>query len=312
LPGSEPHKIHKKPTVIAGGMVIYAIFVIAYFFCGLWQQVELRWSIFAVSIIFSFGLWDDIKNISARKKFIGQILSVLILLVSGIHVQFLQTSAFYLGGPHWIYIILDWIITILWIVGVTNSFNLIDSYDGLAIGLGVWASFFLLLATINSNQFFLSMLCAFFIGCCLSLYYFNMSPARLFLGDSGAQTLGLIFAVIGIEYNPINSSQISTWFVPILFLGIPLFDTGLVTFSRWRRKQAFYSANTDHLYHRLVSWGFEPGRSVIILHFSAVVLSCLALIAVNFAPLIANLIFLSCLLMSIVIFFILDNPKRWF
>ncbi|MDZ4158893.1 MAG: hypothetical protein U1B80_03795, partial [Anaerolineaceae bacterium] len=132
-----------------------------------------------------------------------------------------------------------------------------------------------------------------------------------FLGDSGTQLLGFLLAGIAILYEPIPTDQASSWFVPILIMGVPIFDTCLVVYSRLRRGVPIYQSNRDHTYHRLVSLGFDKHRSVVIMVTAAVVLDCLAFIALSQTPLIANTIFIASVIIGIIAVFVLDHSKIW-
>ncbi len=120
----------------------------------------------------------------------------------------------------------------------------------------------------------------------------------MFLGDSGAQTLGFLLSVLAIYYNPIDSFQASSYLVPILLVGVPIFDTTLVTISRMRRRTPFYKGNRDHTYHRLVALGLDPSRAVYTMHLAALVLDCMAFIAVSLPPIWANGVLVMALLMG--------------
>lgn len=309
-PGIQAHKQHNAPVPLAGGLIVTISFLFLFFFSGLWKT-DLSKLIPSALIIFAFGLWDDFRRISALKKFLGQVLGAVALVLSGVSIRAFENSAFYIGGSPLIYFWLDRFLTVFWVVGVTNAFNLVDSMDGLALGLSDWALAFFMIATYDSNQPALSLLIALLLGVCLGLYCFNAPPARLFLGDSGAQLLGFLLAVIAILYNPLDRYQASSWFLPILLVGVPIFDTSLVFFSRLRRGRRVYQAGRDHTYHRLVALGLDAGRAVQLMHLSALILSCIAFIALGLPPLPANLLFAACLLFAVLSFFYLDHPKRW-
>src|SRR3972149_3753355 len=127
----------------------------------------------------------------------------------------------------------------LGIVGITNAFNFVDSMDGLALGLAGIAAAFFMLVTIDSAQPILAALSAVVFGATIGAYFFNAAPARMFLGDSGSQLLGFLLAAIGIAYTPASAGlpQGVTWFTPILVLGVPIFDMGLVVISRLRSRR---------------------------------------------------------------------------
>jgi UDP-GlcNAc:undecaprenyl-phosphate/decaprenyl-phosphate GlcNAc-1-phosphate transferase len=299
IPGSAPHKKHRYPTPLAGGIALMLALLPLAYFSGLWRQPGIGVLLVGAVVVFIFGLWDDARKITALPKLTGQVLAALIIVASGVHIQIFESADFFIGGPDPLYLWLDRLLTIFWIVGITNALNLVDSWDGLSVGLSAWAFGFFMLATFDSQQHDLSLLSALLLGACLSLNYFNLSPSRLFLGDSGAQLLGFLLAAIAILYTPTAAAQTSSWFVPILLLGVPIFDTTLVFFSRLRRGSPFYSSGSDHTFHRLVYLGFEPPRAVTIMHLAALLLECAAFIAASLHPVWANSVFIVCLLFGI-------------
>jgi UDP-GlcNAc:undecaprenyl-phosphate GlcNAc-1-phosphate transferase len=310
IPGALPRKQHQLPTPYAGGIALLLSLLVLLVATGMWKSVELRGLFAAVLVIFVFGIWDDFKKLRPIVKSCGQVLAAIILIYSGIYIRIFESTQFFVGGHH-AFIWLDWAVTLLWIVGVTNAFNLVDSMDGLAAGLSAWAFAFFMLATLDSQQRLLSVLSAMVLGICLGLLFYNITPARLFLGDAGAQGLGLLLATIAIMYTPQVPYQKSSWFVPILLVGVPIFDTALVFFSRMRRRKPFYLGGMDHTYHRLVALGLEPGRAVMAMHMAALLLECAAFVALSLPPGQANGIFAGCVLTGFACMFYLDNPKRW-
>lgn len=256
-------------------------------------------------VVFGFGIWDDYKRLSALPKFLGQLAAAILLVMSGVSIQILESHTFFIGGSGLLFFWLDRFLTVFWIVGVTNAFNLVDSMDGLAVGLSGWAFAFFMLATLASGQHLFSLANAILVGICLAIFYYNSNPAKMFLGDSGAQTLGFLLSVMAIYYNPVDSYQSSSYLVPILLIGVPIFDTTLVTISRIRRRTPFYKGNRDHTYHRLVAMGLDPSRAVYTMHMAALVLDCMAFIAVSLAPIWANSVLVLAILMGVglIVFF---------
>jgi UDP-GlcNAc:undecaprenyl-phosphate/decaprenyl-phosphate GlcNAc-1-phosphate transferase len=196
-------------------------------------------------------------------------------------------------------------------VGVTNAFNLIDSMDGIVAGLSTLASAFFIFVTTASGQPELTLWAAVLTGISLALYFWNMPPARYFLGDSGAQTLGFLLAVLALLYNPVNKDQASSWFAPILILGVPIFDTSLVVFSRLRRHLPPFEGNRDHTYHRLIQCGINSSRAVSLLHIIALALDSLALFALSQHPILANSIFAICLITGASLIYIFDFSEKF-
>jgi UDP-GlcNAc:undecaprenyl-phosphate GlcNAc-1-phosphate transferase len=310
IPGALPRKQHHLPTPYAGGIALFLSLLVLIIISGLWNSSELRGVFLAVLIIFVFGIWDDYKKLRPVVKLGGQLLAALILIFSGVYVRIFESTQFFIGGHHQ-FVWLDWGVTLLWIVGVTNAFNLVDSMDGLAVGLSAWAFAFFMLAMLDSQQRVLSVLSAIVLGVCLGLLFYNTTPARLFLGDAGAQSLGLLLASIAILYTPQVAYQKSSWFVPILLVGVPIFDTALVSFSRLRRRKPVYLGGVDHTYHRLVALGLESGRAVLAMHMAALMLECAAFVALALPPIQANGVFVGCLIAGLVCMLYLDDPKRW-
>lgn len=297
LPGSAPHKLHGNPMPVAGGLVLF----VTVFALSLTEQIASQPNILPIlvasTVIFLFGLLDDFKNLSPSWKLVGQVLATLLLIRLGVQVR--------LFHQEW----LNYTLTLLWMVGVTNAYNFVDSMDGLATGLASLAAAFFMLVTIDSGQDQLSLLSTILLGACLGSFYYNAPPARYFIGDSGSQFLGFLLAALGIVYNPLGFTRLTSWYVPILLVGIPIFDTTLVVFSRLRRGKPVYQGSTDHTFHRLVLAGMSANRAVLSMHTVALLLGCLAFIALEMPPLIANAIFAAVLLLGLGAILFLDNPQ---
>ncbi|MGH2621834.1 MAG: MraY family glycosyltransferase, partial [Anaerolineales bacterium] len=239
-------------------------------------------------LILVWGLVDDRFRIPPSAKLAGQLLAAVVLIGYGVQVRITRVPGIDLG------------LTLLWVVGLINAFNFVDSMDGLALGLASVATGFFMLVTLDAAQPELAGLSAAILGAAIGLFFFNASPAKLFLGDSGAQLLGFALAAIGIAYVPAGAGlpQGVSWFVPILVLGVPIFDSTLVVVSRLRRGRPLYRAQRDHTYHRLVQLGVHPSRSVLAMQVAAVLLGLLAFVALDLTVLQANLLFSASLIVG--------------
>jgi UDP-GlcNAc:undecaprenyl-phosphate/decaprenyl-phosphate GlcNAc-1-phosphate transferase len=297
-PNSSPHKIHEQPMPKAGGLAIGLAIIAINFISGNMQSSVIRAILLAAMVIFVFGLWDDMNRLSPLWKLVGQLLGMIILISQGVYIRMMGNMT-----------ILNMVLTLLWTIGITNAFNLVDSMDGLVIGLAAIASAFFMLVTVDAGQTSLSLLSAIILGSSIGMMYFNAIPARTFLGDSGAQFLGFVLAALAIAYTPPGLPQPSSWFVPILLLSVPIFDTSLVTISRLKQRKAIYQAGLDHTYHRLIHLGWPASRAVLTMHLAAVVSGCLAFVALPFPPLWANAIFVAALLMGLFLFFWLEKEE---
>lgn len=296
VPGSAPHKQHSRPTPLAGGIALMLTLTAAGAFLGLFANLQVRAIFWAVLPVFGFALWDDKAHLLPRQKLIGQTLGALLLIALGVHVRIFDSPEFFVqlwpALARW----LNWGFTLFWMVGLTNAFNFVDSMDGLAVGLAMNTALFFALFTFDAAQLDFARLSLILLGACAALYALNSAPAVFFLGDSGAQTLGFWLAALAIVYSPQGANQSSSWFVPLLLLGVPLFDTVLVVISRWRRGLPVYRASRDHTYHRLIARGVAPTRAVLLMHGVAVLLGALAAICLGLSPFAANLILLGVVL----------------
>jgi UDP-GlcNAc:undecaprenyl-phosphate/decaprenyl-phosphate GlcNAc-1-phosphate transferase len=300
------HKIHSIPTPLAGGTVLILSLVLIYSLLGLWNDKFSLALILATAIIYLFGLWDDLRGLSAIPKLTGQIFASFVLIVSNVSVHFVESLSLPFLSP----VVVTWLdiaLTLFWLIGVTNAMNMIDSMDGIAVGVSGIAFLFFVLATSLSGQVHLAEISIILLGITVGIYFYNVTPARLFLGDSGSQTFGFLIAAIAMEYAPVGLSPISSWFVPILLVGMPIFDTTLVVYSRFRKGLPVYKANLDHTYHRLVRLGLDERRAVLTIHLAAMLLSLFAFVTFYLPPVVANIIFGMLLVLGVVIIMYFDR-----
>jgi len=289
VPGSAPHKTHRFPTPLAGGLLIASSLGAAYLILRPEVTRPLAGILGGAGLVAIWGIADDRKSLAPPAKLAMQIVAGLVLVAAGVQVHITQIP------------VLDLALTMLWVVGLTNAFNFVDSMDGLALGLAAVAAAFFMLVTIDSDQPELASLAAAVLGAIAGSLFFNVTPARLFLGDSGSQLLGYLLAALGIAYTPGHAGlpQELTWFTPIVVLGVPIFDTGLVVLSRLRRRAPIYHAGLDHTYHRLIALGLEPARSVLVMQLAAMLLALTAFVALDAPIWLANSMFGALVLLGL-------------
>lgn len=265
-----------------------------------WLSREILVVLTGALVIFLFGLWDDHQGLSAGPKLIGQVIAAVILITFGVQVYFAKIlSDAGLVSP-WIAQALNIIITLFWLIGITNALNMIDSMDGIVAGLGIIAFTCFFGATKLADQPVLAFWSTILLGISAGLYFWNNMAAKFFLGDSGSQTIGFLLASFGIMYNPLNRSPESSWIVPIMLLGIPIFDTTLVVLSRIKRRQTIGSGRRDHTYHRLTALGISPKFAVFTAHLAALIISCLAFLSLYLPSWIALVFFFSTILCGLI------------
>ena len=262
----EARKIHLRPVPRMGGVAIYLAVVAAALVLGERRNFDQFGSILVGATGVSFmGLVDDRWGLRPLVKLIGQALAALLLYASGIYVGLFDQP------------ILNLITTVFWIGYITNAINFLDNMDGLAGGVSaITAAFFALMCSF-SGQYLVGALSVALLGACLGFLFYNLNPANIFMGDSGALFLGFILAAVGIKLRFPDNVTFVTWMVPVLVMGLPIFDTTLVIISRLRRRlNPATTPGRDHISHRLVAAGMTQREAVLTLYVVSFVLGMLA------------------------------------
>ncbi|MDI6802813.1 MAG: hypothetical protein QME58_03070 [Bacteroidota bacterium] len=284
-------KVHKFPIPRLGGLAIYLSFFISLVLCiyfnptinfinpstGIMLLVSL-------TLVLILGIWDDIKQISPGKKFIGQWLAATLVYLAGFRISAI-TSPFDLELMN--LGIFDYPATILWIVGITNAFNLIDGLDGLASGIALIASITMFSLSLLRDDLTSSFLSLLLIGATLGFLRYNFNKAKIFLGDSGSLFIGFALAILSMMSTTKGSTAFSI-IVPILILGLPIMDTLLSMLRRSMRSivgdyedsrpfikkvVSIFYPDKGHVHHRLMSFGISDRKVVIILYVVSIIFS---------------------------------------
>jgi UDP-GlcNAc:undecaprenyl-phosphate GlcNAc-1-phosphate transferase len=266
LPG--PRKVHMTPIPLLGGLAIYAAVVIAVLlaFHGP-ARTQIAGILIGATLVAAVGILDDRGLLHHQiKLFVGMPLAAGILLLSGIRAQVFSILAGGRSGD-----VLDAILTVIWVVGITASFSILDHMDGLCAGVAATASvFFALLAYLN-GQTLVTTLAAAVLGAAAGFLRWNFKPAKIFMGDGGAMFLGFLMATLGLKLRLDGATHLSAWLAPLLILGVTIFDTTLVTISRSRRGLLpFATPGKDHAAHRLSNLGLGHRGAVLTLYFLGV------------------------------------------
>lgn len=258
-------KVHVRPIPRFGGIAMYGAVVIALLAFGQRYRFDQFASILIGASWVSFlGIWDDRWGLRPALKLIGQIVAAVILIVTDVQVQFLPFD------------VLNWVITVIWVVGLTNAINFLDNMDGLSGGIVAIASAFFLLIAIQNGQYLVGALSAALLGASVGFLVYNFNPASIFMGDTGSLFLGFMLAALGIKLRFPNNTDAVTWMVPVMVLGVPIFDTTLVVVSRLRRGLHPVTPGKDHSSHRLVRLGFTHREAVMVLYLVGGMLGMLA------------------------------------
>jgi len=272
MPGHR--KIHEEAIPNLGGIVIFFGFLLSLLFV---VQIEgqIKALLIGGVIILLLGVVDDIVDLSPKHKFIIQMIPALIVIIynSDLINSFIvnQLKIFNLLG-YLLYPIL-----IFWIVGVTNSINLIDGLDGLACGISLIALVTFLILDLRQNLEALSLISIALVGSMLAFLRFNFYPAKIFLGDSGSTFAGFILASIGALW-VLNSGNAFFILIPIIILALPIVDTLFAIWRRYRGHYPIFQADKGHLHHRLLTRGIAHKNVVFILWGISAICSIIALI----------------------------------
>ncbi len=266
-------KTHREPVAYLGGLAIYLAFILAIVVAlalGL-PFKEIAVIIIGATLVMILGLVDDLRPLSFKIKLFLEVLIATLLIVFDIRIKFIT--------PDYIAIIL----TILWVVGVTNAFNIIDIMDGLSSGVAVIAALVFLFINPPAEQIYVNYTAAALAGAALGFLRYNFSPARIFMGDAGSLVLGFVLAVlsIGTSYSKVNNIAL---YAPILILGIPIYDTFLVMILRFKQGKNIFQGSPDHFALRLEKLGFSRRKVVVTTYIASIGLSTAALMIskVNF------------------------------
>ena len=277
-----PRKVHVNPIPLLGGIAIYLGFVLAILLTRHDVPEQQILGILAGATLLAIvGFLDDGGLLHHQVKlFIGMPIAAIFLIASGIRAQLFSQFVPGIAG-----LILDWCLTIVWVVGITAAFSILDHMDGLCAGIAAVAAGFFTISTVMNGQTLVRTLGAATLGAALGFLRWNFNPAKIFMGDGGAMFLGFLMATLGLKIRPDGTQFPHTWLVPVLILGVPIFDTTLVSISRARRGLLpFTSPGKDHTAHRLSNLGLGHRRAVLVMYFLAAVLGGIALLIPNLSP----------------------------
>jgi UDP-GlcNAc:undecaprenyl-phosphate/decaprenyl-phosphate GlcNAc-1-phosphate transferase len=295
-------KLHATTMPRTGGIAIYAAFVVTvaagYFLLPSLREVawlraffgaaldvtrdahlvadKLAALLVGATLAFATGLLDDMlgRRFPAWLKALGQVAAALVVMSAGVHTNFMPTE--------W----LNQTVTLLWLVGITNAFNLLDNMDGLCAGVAFVASGVLLLNAWGMGELLIAVILLAFMGALLGFLRFNFHPALIFLGDCGSHFIGFVMASIMLleRYVTRASSSLFPLLMPVLLLAIPLIDTATVIVIRLRERRPLYVGDQKHLSHRLLALGFTQRSAALFLYLATFCLGSGALLLPHATP----------------------------
>nr|WP_206085057.1 MraY family glycosyltransferase [Megasphaera hexanoica] len=269
-------KVHTHVIPRLGGLAIYIGFLAGVLY-SMPMNHEMLGLLLGCTAIVCVGIWDDICNIPAKVKLVGQILSAAIPVVFGIQIEWLT-------NPFGDLIILPEVVaiplTIFWIIGFTNTVNLIDGLDGLAAGVSFIASISMFLMAVSMNQYLPAMIIISMAGAALGFLQYNFNPAKIFMGDTGSMLLGYTMAVTAV-LGLVKTAATIALVVPVIALGLPILDTLFAIIRRKMSGVPIFTPDKGHLHHRLLALGMSQKQAVLIMYCVSIVLGIVAIFVAN-------------------------------
>ena len=277
-------KVHTRPIPRSGGLAIVLSCVFAIAVCTtlrthisellFWNPMRVFVVLGAV-VVFGVGLFDDFRRLNPRIKLLFQILGATLAFYGGVRIE-----AFSAGGMAIQFGILSWFVTVFWFVLLINAMNLIDGLDGLAAGVAFFMGVVMMGLTVMQGNYLAALEFAALAGALLGFLRYNFNPASVFMGDGGSYFIGYAIAVLSIM-GSVKSQVGATLLIPLVALGVPIFDTLLSPVRRFLLGRRMFQPDKDHIHHRLLRMGLTSNRAVLIIYGISCVLCLFAIGLVN-------------------------------
>lgn len=295
-------RMHSVPIPRIGGLAIFIGFALTILaFCPM--STFLAVALFGGLVIVVMGVLDDIFALNALLKLAVQVAVAFFAIAEGVTIDFISLGSKMVPLGAW-----SVPLTLLWIVGLTNSINLIDGLDGLACGVSIISSMSLFTVMMILGDFGSSLIIAIVIGACIGFFPFNAHPAKIFMGDTGAQTLGYLLSLISIE-GVFKTHTVFSFLIPLSIFGLPIFDTLFAIIRRLLNGKSPFSADRGHIHHRLIDLGFGQRKSTKILYSICGILGIAAVLLTLKYYIPAVLIFISGFALFFISSCVYKNPS---
>nr|WP_325185036.1 MraY family glycosyltransferase [uncultured Oscillibacter sp.] len=294
----DDRRMHKKPIPRLGGLAIFFGFMVSIL---LFVEItpEMRSILLGSVIIVVLGVVDDICALPAMLKFVVQIAAALIPALNGVVIQAFSNPNIFSDNLYWV---LGWLsipFTVLWIVAITNAVNLIDGLDGLADGVSAISATTVLVIALMGSELQVAIVMAALVGACVGFMPYNLNPAKMFMGDTGATFLGYILATMSIQ-GLFKFYAVISFAVPFLILGLPIFDTAFAFIRRIAHGQSPMHADRGHIHHRLIDMGLSQKQAVATLYVISAILGLSAVVLTTGGEQKAMLLFAALCIVGVV------------
>lgn len=272
----DERRMHNKPIPTIGGLAIFIAFLVVTLLLGELNR-QLLGLLAGCLIMVVVGMIDDKYDLNAKLKFLIQIIAAAIPVSQGCVISYISNPLGFLGTPYISLGVFSIPLTIIWIVAITNAVNFIDGLDGLSVGVCSISALTMGLIAIFLGQSDEVLILGTLLGACLGFLPYNFNPAKIFMGDTGATFLGFTLACLSVT-GLFKVYAVISFAVPILVLGVPLFDICFACIRRMWNHVSPMHPDRSHIHHRLIDSGFNQRQSVTILYLVASLLGVLAVV----------------------------------
>ena len=276
----DARRVHNKPMPRFGGAAIYIGMMTSLSVFALNGRGVLPIMI-GCTIVYALGLIDDLTDMRPIIKFAGQLLAATVVFAMGVRITFVKITIidllFTSGHPILFGNVIDYLVTVLWLVAITNAVNLIDGLDGLAAGIAAISALCIAYVAYIHGYELPTMLMMAVAGSALGFLPFNFHPAKIFMGDGGSQLLGFAIAAFSVQ-GTVKGATIMVVLLPALVLGLPIFDTLMAIIRRTSRHQSISTADKEHLHHKIMKAGFGQRRAVLLMYSLSGIMGIMAVL----------------------------------
>ncbi len=275
VPGEE-RRVHDHPIPRMGGLAIFIGFLLSVLlFADIDRQMQ--GILLGCVIIVATGAVDDVVSLNAWVKLFLQIAAALVAVLHGVEIEVLMNPIVWSSSEYWVLGGFAIPVTVLWIVGITNSVNLIDGLDGLAVGVSTISSLTMLIIALLVSDGAVAIVLAALVGACVGFMPYNLNPAKIFMGDTGSLLLGYVLATMSI-LGLFKFYAVVSFAVPVLAIAVPLFDTIFAFIRRLLKGQSPFHPDRGHFHHRLIDMGLSQKQAVAVLYSISAILGLAAVL----------------------------------
>lgn len=273
-------RVHNKPMPRFGGAAIYIGMMVSLAVFALQGRGVVPIMV-GCTIVYALGLIDDLTDMKPIVKLLGQLLAATVVFAMGVRITFVKITfidlLFTSGHPILFGGVIDYVVTVLWLVAITNAVNLIDGLDGLAAGIAAISALCIAYVAYIHGYELPTMLMMAVAGSALGFLPFNFHPAKIFMGDGGSQLLGFAIAAFSVQ-GTVKGATIMVVLLPALVLGLPIFDTIMAIIRRTSRHQSISTADKEHLHHKIMKAGFGQRRAVLLMYSMSGIMGIMAVL----------------------------------